>query len=204
MKFVVDRDSSVINFNYTASLNFGSDYLITVNFYVLSGVTGTTIDYNESPLYFSAKIKTFFLSGTTMIPVQYHKIIKNDLEPYSFNLDKNIDPYIFIETTNYDNGGNGIGYINNKIFYFDEPRNFWLVNHNFDITKLKYWQTPDYVNNDVQKWIYDSDITFDEYSAAQSNITMSTIIDTSIETNVKVNTLNKTYISKISTNNNNI
>jgi hypothetical protein len=68
-KAVVERDSLVVNFNYTATLNFGSDYLITVNFYVLSGGTGSDITY-KVPESFSAKIKTFYLSGDTMIPVQ--------------------------------------------------------------------------------------------------------------------------------------
>ena len=149
IKSVVDRKSTVVNFNYTASLNFDTDYLITVNFYVLSGITGTTIDNNEIPSSFSAKIKTFYLSGNTLTPtdiltpVQYFKILKNDLTPFSFNINKNVDPYIYIETTTYDNSGNGLGFVNNKLFYFDEPRNHWLVNNNFDLTKMVYWQTTD-------------------------------------------------------------
>jgi hypothetical protein len=188
-KSVVDRNSTVVNFNYTATLNFGSDYLVTVNFYILSGATGTTIDYNEVPQSFSAKIKTFYLSGDTMIPVQYYKILKNDLEPFSFNLDKYIDPYIYIETTAYDNDGSGLGYVNNKMFYFDEPRNFWLVNHNFDMTKFKYYQTTEFINNTPSR-ITTEDIVYD-----------STVVSSSVETIVKVNTMNKTYLSKIPTNN---
>lgn len=141
-KSVVERNSTVVNFNYTATLNFNSDYLVTVNFYTLSGETVNT------PHNFTAKIKTFYLSGSTiknptniLIPVQYIKINKNDLKPFSFNLNKNIDPYIYIETTTYDNDGCGLGYVNNKLFYFDEPRNYWLVNNNFDLTKMKYYQT---------------------------------------------------------------
>ena len=151
IKSVVDRKSTVVNFNYTASLNFDMDYLITVNFYVLSGLTGSTIDNNDVPLSFSAKIKTFYLSGNTetptdiLTPVQYFKILKNDLTSFSFNINKNVDPYIYIETTTYDNSGNGLGYVNNKLFYFDEPRNHWLVNNNFDLTKMLYWQTTDYL-----------------------------------------------------------
>ena len=197
-KSVVERNSTVVNFNYTATLNFNTDYLITVNFYILSGATGTTLDYNEVPLSFTAKIKTYYLSGSTvsnptdiLIPVQYFKINKNDLKPFSFSLNKNVDPYIYIETTTYDNGGNGLGYVNNKLFFYDEPRNFWLVNHNFDLTKMRYWQTENYINNTSQKWI------------AQDIIDSSTIVSSSVETNVKVNTLNKTYLSQISTNNTN-
>lgn len=186
MKAVVERTSNVVNFNYTATLNFGSDYLITVNFYTMSGETSQNY---EAPISFSAKIKTFYLSGSTienptefLIPIQYYKINKNDLKPFSFNLDKYVDPYIYIETTTYDNDGSGLGYVNNKLFYFDEPRNHWLVNHNFDLSKMKYFQTTEYVSN--RKKIN----TISDYS---------TIVDSSVETIVKVNTLNNTYISQI-------
>ena len=193
-KSVVDRSSSVVNFNYTATLNFGSDYLVTVNFYTLFGATGTTIDNNEIPNEFSVKIKTFYLSGTTfieptetLIPVQYFKLHKNDLSSFSFSLNKDVDPYIYVETTTYDNGGSGIGYVNNKLFYYDEPRNYWLVNNNFDLTKMKYYQTTDHITNTVQYW--------DNSNATYNN--SSTIISSPVETIVKVNSLNKTYISKI-------
>ena len=140
-KSVVTRNSTTVNFNYTATLNFSTNYLITVYFYVLSGETGTTMDFSDIPESFTAKIKTYFLSGSTMIPVQYHKLRKSDLTSFSFNLDKEVDPYIYIETTTYDNGGSGVGFCNNKLFFFDEPRNHWLVNHNFDMTQFKYWLT---------------------------------------------------------------
>ena len=225
MKSVVERSSTVVNFNYTATLNFGSDYLITVNFYTMSGSTdvgtdtlltpgetttyesrssaavpmpGTTLENNEVPASFTAKIKTFFLSGTTilnptevLIPVQYFKINKNDLKPFSFNINKYVDPYIYIETTTYDNSGSGLGYVNNKLFYYDEPRNYWLVNNNFDLHKMKYWQTTDYISNEQQKWLF-ADI-----------VTDSTIISSPVETIVKVNTLNNTYLSQISSNSSN-
>ena len=214
IKSVINRSSTIVNFNYTATLNFGSDYLISVNFYILSGdtKTGITISsgsiYNptttttlcpddenyyiintgitnnieyilpiseecrtdliskentpEIPLSYSVKIRTYYLSGNTshnstdiLIPVQYFKILKTDLTPFSFNINKYVDPYIYIETTTYDNDGNGIGYVNNKMFYFDEPRNHWLVNHNFDLTKMKYWQSPEYLNNNYNRWTFE-------------------------------------------------
>jgi hypothetical protein len=123
-----------------------------------------------------------------MIPVQYFKVFKTDLKPFSFNLNKNIDPYIYIETTTYDNTGCGLGYVNNKLFYFDEPRNYWLVNNNFDLTKMKYYQTENYINNNIQ------------ITSTQDIITQSTAVSSSVETIVNVNTLNNKYISKLSTN----
>lgn len=167
---VVSREGTMVNFNYNTTLNFGTNYLVSVNFYILSGNTGygphtleqpkntPTSNFSEVPTSFTAKIKTYYLSGTTMIPVQYHKLNKTDLTSYSFNIDKTIDPYIYIETMTYSNDGSGIGIRNNKMFYFDEPRNYWLVNHNFDMTQYKYILSTDYITNDskiVEKIIYD-------------------------------------------------
>lgn len=171
-KSVVSRESTIVNFNYNSTLNFGSNYLITVNFYVLSGESNAI--FSEIPNFFTAKIKTFYLSGTTMIPVQYYKLRKNDLSSYSFNIEKNIDPYIYIETTTYNNEGSGLGITNNKMFYFDEPKNHWLVNHNFDMTKYKYILHPDYIINEKNDIV-----TYKNYS---------TVINTSVETNIKINT----------------
>ena len=196
-KSVVNRSSSVVNFNYTATLNFGSDYLVSVNFYTLFSNTGTTIDNNEVPNEFSVKIKTFYLSGTTfinptetLIPVQYFKLHKNDLSSFSFSLNKDVDPYIYIETTTYDNSGSGIGYVNNKLFYYDEPRNYWLVNNNFNLTKMNYYQTTDYITNTNQYW-NNSNSTYND---------SSTTVSSPVETIVQINSLNQTYISKITPN----
>jgi hypothetical protein len=209
IKTSLERETTVVNFNYTATLNFNTDYLITVNFYVLSGSnsannnwvnmyaedksrinTNSTkkinyknaysellkpkvfnnlenyeyiephTNYNEeAPLNFSVKIKTYYLSGNTytnpteiLVPVQYFKLQKHDLTPFTFNINKNLDPYIYIEVTTFDNNGNGLGYVNNKMFYYDEPRNYWLVNHNFDLTQMKYWQTKEIISNEYNSW----------------------------------------------------
>jgi len=194
-KSIVERNSTVINFNYTATLNFNTDYLVTVNFYILSGETLTSLNNVEIPNSYSVKIKTFYLSGTTfenptniLVPVQYFKIFKNDLKPFSFNLNKDLDPYIYIETTTYDNDGCGLGYVNNKLFYYDEPRNYWLVNNNFDLTKMKYYQTSDFISNSIQ------------ITSKQDLVTQSTVIPSLVETIVQVNDTTNNYISKLSTN----
>ena len=219
-KFVINRDSTVVNFNYTATLNFGTDYLISVNFYTMyndvistkyskqqlnylnkiisTSDTGNTYNINDVPLNFTAKIKTFYLSGHTilnptniLIPVQYFKINKNDLTSFSFNINKDVDPYIYIETTTYDNNGSGLGYVNNKLFYYDEPRNYWLINNNFDLSKMIYWQTTDIIDNSPQKYM------------SQNIITQSNVVSSSVETIVNVNTLNNTYTSSYVNNNTN-
>jgi hypothetical protein len=181
----IEREATIVNFNYSATLNFGTDYLISVNFYILSGGTfdgilsGTTKStFSEVPNFYTAKIKTFYLSGTTMIPVQYHKLSKNDMTPYSFNIDKLVDPYIYIETTTFSNDGSGLGIKNNKMYYYDEPRNHWLVNHNFDMTKYKYILSSDFISNEIEK----------EELALMEN-TYSTAINTPVETNINISTI---------------
>jgi len=52
---------------------------------------------------------------------------------------------------------------------------------------MKYYQTTDHITNTVQYW--------DNSNATYNN--SSTIISSPVETIVKVNSLNKTYISKI-------
>jgi len=188
----VSRNSTIVNFNYTSTLNFGTDYLISVNFYILSGTSYNSVVesstptpiISEIPNFYTAKIKTFYLSGTTMIPVQYHKISKNDLSAYSFNIDKLIDPYIYIEVTTYDNDGNGLGIKNNKMFYFDEPRNHWLVNHNFDMTKYKYILSTDYITNEREA------ININSTEKRNREKIYSTLINTTVETNVNLTKLN--------------
>lgn len=175
----ITRNSTIVNFNYTSTLNFGTNYLISVNFYVISGGTSNTnvATPTETPDFYTAKIKTFYLSGNTMIPVQYHKLRKDDLTPYSFNIDKLVDPYIYIETTSFSNDGSGLGVKNNKMYYFDEPKNHWLVNHNFDMSKYKYILNSKFITNNKQ-----------EEEIALYKKKYSTAINTSVETNIKIST----------------
>ena len=56
---------------------------------------------------------------------------------------------------------------------------------------MKYWQTTNYISNESQEWV-----TVDI-------VTDSTIVSSSIETIVKLNTLNNTYLSQISANSSN-
>jgi 3-methyladenine DNA glycosylase AlkD len=56
---------------------------------------------------------------------------------------------------------------------------------------MKYWQTTNYINNTPQEW------------NVVDIVTASTVVDSSVETIVKVNTLNNTYLSQISENNSN-
>ena len=66
-----------------------------------------------------------------------------------------------------------------------------------------YWQTKDFVNNDIQKWNYDGTaITYNDYIKSIENETkkLSNVVGGTVETNVIANTLNKTYTSTIANN----
>jgi hypothetical protein len=129
-KVVVNQDMSVVNFNYIQTLNIDTNYLFTINFYLTNG--------SVMPEYWTGKIKTFHLNEVTneLEPVQYMDLYKTDLLSYSFNVDKNIDPYMYIETQSYNEYG--LGYTNYKLFNYNEGRNFILVNNNFNWNNYKY------------------------------------------------------------------
>lgn len=129
-KIIVNQDCAAINFDYIETLNIDTNYLFTINFYLTSGAT--------MPKYWTCKIKTFHLNETTLElePVQYHQLYKFDLLSYSFNVDKNIDPYMYIETQSYNDYG--LGYTNTRFFNYNEGRNFILVNNNFTGINYKY------------------------------------------------------------------
>jgi hypothetical protein len=132
-KIALTQQVNSINFNYIQTLNTGTDYLMTVNFYMISGCT--------MPEYYTVKIKTFKLNTATneLEPVQYHELYKKDLLSYSFNVDISVDPYMYIETEAYNDFGLGI--INNKLFKYNEGRAFILVNTNFNNLDYRYFTT---------------------------------------------------------------
>jgi hypothetical protein len=129
-KITVNQENSIINFDHIQTLNIDTNYLFTINFYLTSGAT--------MPDYWTAKIKTFHLNETTkeLEPVQYINLFKKDLSSYSFNIDKNIDPYMYIETQSFNEYG--LGYTNYKLFNYNEGRNFILINNNFSGVNYRY------------------------------------------------------------------
>lgn len=132
-KIAVTQQVNAINFDYIQTLNTGSDYLMTVNFYMITGQT--------MPDYWTGRIKTFKLNTTTneLEPVQYHELYKTELLSYSFNVDVNVDPYMYIETESYNDYG--LGFVNNKLLNYNEGRAFMLVNTNFNSLDYKYFTT---------------------------------------------------------------
>jgi tRNA-binding EMAP/Myf-like protein len=145
-KIVVNASCAVVNFNYIATLNFSTNYLFTINFYTTTG---------EVPDHFELIVKTFSKdSDGKLIPVQYFKLLKNNLNSFNLSIDKMIDPYIYVETIRYNDYGVGIK--NKKLFKYDEPKSYYLVNNNFRYkyyprisTNLGYY----IIDDDGQIWI---------------------------------------------------
>lgn len=133
--------SMVVNFNYIGTLSFNTSYLFTINFYTVDG---------SIPSHFQLIVKTFSKnSDGQLIPVQYFKLFKNDLSSFNFNIDKVIDPYIYIETTYYNDYG--VGVKNNKFFNADESKTYYLINNNF---KYKYYPR---LSTEIGYYIIDDD-----------------------------------------------
>lgn len=132
-KVTTSQINTAINFDYIQTLNIDNDYLFTINFYIVSGST--------MPDYFTVKIKTFKLNEETMelVPVQYFDLYKKDLLSFSFNVDRIMDPYMFIETQTFNDYG--LGYTNSRLFNYNEGRNFVLIDNNFVGVNYKYITT---------------------------------------------------------------
>jgi hypothetical protein len=137
----LEDETTAINFITTETLNFNTNYLLTINFYTL----GTDI----IPSAWTAKIRTFSQSGTTLYPEQYFKLQKNDLNSFSFNIDKNVDPFLMIETMYYNEYGLGIKY--NKLINTSTSKVYLLINNNFHIPNYQY------LNYDNGYYFFDKD-----------------------------------------------
>lgn len=128
IKSYSENDSDVVNFTYTETLNFDHNYLFEIEFYTRS---------NISPSGWTCKIQTFSKdTNGKLIPQKYFKLMKNDLGNFSFNLDKFIDEYLYIETSSYNDYGVGQKY--NKMVNTSTSKNYILVNNNFHIPDYNY------------------------------------------------------------------
>jgi len=137
------NETTAVNFVYTETLNFQNNYMFEIEFYTRSGI---------SPSGWTCKIQTFSMStdGTNkLIPQKYFKLMKNDLGNFSFNIDKNIDQYLYIETCAYNDYGVGQKY--NKMTQTSTSKNYVLVNNRFNIPDYNY------LNVASQYYFFDKD-----------------------------------------------
>lgn len=101
-KSVLKRNTTAINTYSTVTRGFDSTWHVTFNFYHIN--EATVVDD------WWCKVRSFSRSGDTLTPQQYFKLYKTDLEPFSFTINSDIDPYIMIETCHYNDNGMGVVY----------------------------------------------------------------------------------------------
>jgi hypothetical protein len=137
------NENVAVNFNITSTLNFGQNYLVQLDFYTLD---------NSIPSGWTATIKTFSknITDNKLIPQQYIKLMKNDLLSYSFNIEKDIDQYIYVETNNFNDYG--FGSIYNKLVNISSSRVYKLINNNFTLPSDNK-----YISIDNKYYWFDSD-----------------------------------------------
>ena len=174
MAFDVTRTTSVVHFYKTLTQNFGESYLTTLNFYtndnfIPSGWTCKikTFSLNDTREIYEVieeedwvssevqpigtwypemmeEYKNDSIGSLKLAPEQYIKLQKNDLEPYSFVINKDVDPYIYIETNYYNE--DGIGMTNNEMYNTKLARNLHLINNNLRISAIASGDSYPYIN----------------------------------------------------------
>jgi hypothetical protein len=154
IKFNTERESTAINFFIEQTLVFETNYLATINWYNIDSEFDVTKGW-------SFKVKTFSKEeGTNRLCCQQSfKVTKYDLEPFNFNFNKDLDPYIWIETSYYDE--NGIGMSCQVLRNMEIARNYYLINHKLIPYKdgLKYLNL---VNKDKNGDVINSFYFFDK------------------------------------------
>ena len=145
-KNVVEQSNEAVNINYTATRNFNDNWLVSARFYTISG---------EVPTYWDLKVITFKKDPVTGIlyPQQRWDDQRFDLSNFNFSInwdgtatDYDMDRFFYVETTRYND--QGVGKTLNKMyrledgirFYFDEFKNYTLVNNNFRYKTFPYIQ----------------------------------------------------------------
>jgi hypothetical protein len=145
-KNVVEQSNEAVNINYTATRNFNNNWLVSVRFYTISG---------DVPAYWDLKVITFKKDSITGIlyPQQRWDDQRFDLSNFNFSInwdgttdDYDMDRFFYVETTRYND--QGVGKTMNKMyrledgirFYFDEFKNYTLVNNNFRYKTFPYVQ----------------------------------------------------------------
>lgn len=122
-KLEVNRKSNSINFVIKETQNFDQNTLLTIDFYTINP------DFNPTNGW-SCKLKTFSKDPNTgqLTCQQYFNFYKTDLDSITVTFNKNIDPYLWIETAYYNEIG--LGFTNKILRNMLIARNYYLINHN--------------------------------------------------------------------------
>jgi len=156
IKHKTNIKTDTINFNYIASKNFNDSWLVSVRFYNVNDFV---------PEYFDLKVITYAKDETGKLnPQSYYSIYKTNMEPFNFYMnwtDGISDKYMFIEVTYYNNTGAGrkvnkmYALEDGETYWYDEFKNYILVNNNFEYKYPLYTQDKDYIYiNDDEGNIY--------------------------------------------------
>lgn len=129
---LTDEETTAVNFNYTATRNFNDNWLVSVRFYTVNDFI---------PDQFDLKVVTYTKDEHgQLIPQQYFDVYKTDMLPFNFSMnwvDNSYDKFFSVETQYYNE--RGMGKSINKMYrledgcsyYFDEYKNYILINNNF-------------------------------------------------------------------------
>jgi len=167
-KNVTSQSNEAININYTATRNFNDNWLVSCRFYVIN--TGNT------PLYWDLKVITFKKDPDSglLYPQQRWDDMRTDLSNFNFSInwdgtstDYAYDRFFYVQTTAYNDYG--VAKTMNKMYrledgatyYFDEFKNYTLVNNNFRYKTFGYAQnlTDVYImDGDGNFWIVNKEI----------------------------------------------
>jgi hypothetical protein len=145
-KNVTIGSNEAVNFNYTATRSFNDNWLVSVRFYTIS---------KNIPDFFDLKVITYTKDNNTDIlhPQSRFNIFKTNFNNFNFTINWNgenndfiNDHYFFIETKVSNNYG--MSKIINKMYkledgstyYYDQFKNYYLVNNNFVYKKYPYIQ----------------------------------------------------------------
>jgi len=126
------EDTTAVNFNYTATRNFNDNWLVSVRFYTVNDFV---------PDQFDLKVVTYTKDDDGKLhPQQYFDVYKTDMLPFNFSmnwLDNSYDKFFSVETHYYNERGMGrkvdrmYRLEDGCTYYFDEYKNYILINNNF-------------------------------------------------------------------------
>jgi hypothetical protein len=160
-KNITSQSNEAININYTATRNFNDNWLVSCRFYVINS--------GNTPKYWDLKVITFKKDPLTglLYPQQRWDDMRTDLSNFNFTInwdgtsnDNNYDRFFYVQTTAYNDYG--VAKTMNKMYrledgvtyYFDEFKNYTLVNNNFR------YKTFGYAQNLTDVYIMDGDGNF--------------------------------------------
>ena len=160
-KNITSQSNEAININYTATRNFNDNWLVSVRFYV--------INTDNIPLYWDLKVITFKKDPLTglLYPQQRWDDMRTDLSNFNFSInwdgtssDYTYDRFFYVQTTAYNDFGvaKQISKMykleDGTTYYFDEFKNYTLVNNNFKYKSFGY------IQNTTDVYIMDGDGNF--------------------------------------------